>query len=121
MLTLFALAIGTQAARADRALVVGINRYPGYADMDLSGPVNDATAMRTVLKKQGFVVTMLTDRQATRQGVLQALQNLRVQMQPHERLVFYFLVMAPAMRAIGPACCHTMPSLKSAKIKSAND
>lgn len=90
MLALVALAVGTNVARADRALVVGINRYPHYADMDLSGPVNDARAMSVALQRHGFRVTTLTDGQATRGGVLNALKILRGQMQPRERLVFYF-------------------------------
>ncbi|MDF2441274.1 MAG: hypothetical protein JWN98_2258, partial [Abditibacteriota bacterium] len=89
-LSFVTLLAGAHAARADQALVIGINHYPGYTDMDLSGPLNDAMAMSRVLKRQGFAVTMLTDQQATRDGVLQALQTLRSQIQPHERLVFYF-------------------------------
>ena len=57
-----------------RALCVGINAYP--APNQLSGCVNDAEAWAAYLARRKFGVTMLTDRQATRLGILGAFAEM---------------------------------------------
>jgi metacaspase-1 len=49
---------------AKRALCIGINDYPGTGS-DLAGCVNDASDWATTLKRRGFAVQMLLDKQAT--------------------------------------------------------
>jgi uncharacterized caspase-like protein len=78
------------AARADRAVVVGINRYPELKDADLRGSVNDARLIEGALTRHGFKVTFLSDAQATRRGILDAIAAARAQVRPDEKFVFYF-------------------------------
>jgi len=62
-----------------RAVIVGINDYPGEAN-DLGGCVNDALAWRDVLEDLFAFgtsqVRMLLDAEATRKGILNALESL---------------------------------------------
>jgi hypothetical protein len=57
------------------ALCVGINDYPG-ADSDLYGCVNDARDWCALLESLGFGVECLVDQDATRDGVLLAMDRL---------------------------------------------
>ena len=61
------------------ALIVGINSYPTPKLSDLAGCINDAQRMRALLVgKFGFPtenVLVLTDEDATREGILDAFQN----------------------------------------------
>lgn len=60
---------------AKRALCVGINDYPG-TNQDLSGCVNDANDWKAVLEARGYGVSLLVDGQATRAGMVKALEDL---------------------------------------------
>jgi len=60
---------------AKLALCVGINDYPGTGS-DLAGCVNDANDWAAVLKKRGFDVKMLLNKQATGKGVRDAIKAL---------------------------------------------
>ena len=75
---------GTQAGRA---LCVGIDSYP---TAPLEGCVRDAQSWGDVLKTLRFDVTMLLDRDATRQRVLDALGTLVRSAQPGEMIVFQY-------------------------------
>lgn len=83
-----ALAVLAAGARADQAVVVGINEYPAL-NANLHGCVNDATAMAAALKRYGFAVTLLSDSQATKAGILQAVAALK-SVNAAERVVVYF-------------------------------
>ncbi|HUN54642.1 MAG TPA: caspase family protein [Smithella sp.] len=53
-----------------KALIIGINNYQDSKIPALKTAVNDATELASVLKTMyGFEVTLLLDRQATRQAV----------------------------------------------------
>jgi hypothetical protein len=78
------------AARADKALLVGVNKYPRLEGADLRGCVPDAQLMAGVLKKYGFQTKIITDSQATRQDILTALKEMQQTVAPNERFVFYF-------------------------------
>lgn len=78
------------AAHADQAVVVGINRYPNLPRADLRGCVNDALRVKAALAKYGFQVTLLTESQATKQGVRNALRAAGARMKPNEQFAFYF-------------------------------
>lgn len=71
------------AARGKRALLIGINRYPNLPGHDLSGCVADALALSQLLNERfGFPaadISLLLDQQATRDGILQALDRLKEQ------------------------------------------
>jgi len=72
-----ALLCATSVGSAQRALVIGINEYPELGPgRALEGCVNDATSVRDVLEEVGVEVTVLLDAQATRQGILDALDRL---------------------------------------------
>lgn len=90
MLVCGAVLLAAPAARADRAVVVGVNTYPGLTNADLNGCVPDAKLMSDTLKKLKFEVTLLTDNTATKQGILDALAAAKTANQQRERFVFYF-------------------------------
>ena len=77
------------SAQADTAIIVGVNEYPKLpSGASLRGCVPDAEQMATTLKKYGFDVVLVTNAQATREGILSALKNAGNR--PGERFVFYF-------------------------------
>ena len=79
------------SARADKALVVGVNEYPKLASgSNLEGCVNDAHNIQKSLTALGFEVTTLTDDGAAKQNILDALMKLKSVSQAGERFVFYF-------------------------------
>jgi hypothetical protein len=75
------------ANRRGRALCVGIDNY---AVRPLGGCVSDANTWARVLRALKFDVTMVLDREATRQTILDALKTLVVDARPNELLVFQF-------------------------------
>lgn len=64
-----------------RALCIGINDYPG-TDSDLAGCVNDASDWAAALRKRGFQVAMLRDRQATGAAIRKAIRDLLAHCRP---------------------------------------
>jgi hypothetical protein len=113
-LGLFAVLVATPAQAEKRALLIGINVYQkpktppptieltdgpnrlkGGTWQDLDGAVADAQAVKAWLTtRQGFApanIRMLTDGQATREGILKALQEqLVAPTKPGDRVVFYY-------------------------------
>ena len=75
----------------DRALVVGINKYPGCP---LHGCCNDAADMAVFLQEKcGFAassVNFLADERATTQGIEDALRQLIEDVKPGDRIVFHY-------------------------------
>lgn len=84
--------------RADdrrHALVIGINRYPKFPEsMQLAGCVNDAVLMADVLEQAfGFRrrnITSLHDGEATRDGILAAMAELRERVPAEGVVVVHF-------------------------------
>jgi hypothetical protein len=88
--TFAVLAAATVAAQADTAIVIGVNKYPMLGDRaTLNGCVTDANNMATKLKSMGFKVVILTDGEATRAGILNAIKAAQAQ-GDHGRFTFYF-------------------------------
>ena len=80
--------------RGDRALLIGINRHAD-SRFDLGGAVNDAHNMRDLLTGYlGFdagQIRLLTDAQATREGILKGIRNWLVAgTLPGARALLYF-------------------------------
>jgi hypothetical protein len=78
---------------AKRALLIGINDYPGTQN-DLQGCVNDVTNVYDVLVKHfGFVSTdiaMLSNKRATKKAILDGLKGLIGPCAPGDTLVFQY-------------------------------
>ena len=78
-------------AKADKALIVGVNEYPKLSSAaNLGGCVNDAKNISETMKKQGFDVTLITNEDATKPKILAQLNRLKSECKPDERFVFYF-------------------------------
>lgn len=79
------------AARADHAVIVGVNEYPRLAQgSNLEGCVNDAQGIERTLKAQGFEVVRLTNEAASKSGIMESLARMKTVNRPDERFVFYF-------------------------------
>lgn len=95
---LAALIVGTSqpALAADRALVIGINDYPGLTlATPLTSAKADAESFAAFLQEhQGFApdeITVLTNAQATSEAIIAALiEKLIGETHPGDRAVFYF-------------------------------
>jgi hypothetical protein len=76
-----------------RALLVGINDYPG-AQNDLQGCVNDITNLYDVLLKYfdfaSTDVRMLSDKRASKRAIMDGLKSLCAGAQPGDSLVFHY-------------------------------
>jgi hypothetical protein len=76
-----------------KALLVGINDYPGSGN-DLAGCVNDTANLRELLVKQfGFGVSdirVITDAKATRAAILDGLEAMVAKASAGDVLVFHF-------------------------------
>ncbi len=88
----------------DRALLVGIIKYPGNA---LYGCVNDITDMANFLKdKCGFAmnsIRLLTDARATKAAIVERLNLLVNGARPGDRLVFHYSGHGAQMPTRNPA------------------
>jgi len=79
------------AFATNRALVIGVGKYPHLdADDQLNGPTADVAAFTAKLRTFGYQVTTLTNNAATRQGILNALSKFRHMSKSGDRFVFYF-------------------------------
>ena len=81
--------------RGDRALLIGINRYADSRFTPLRGAVQDARNMKALLsdhlKFDSKSIRMLTDREATRDGILSAIQKWLINgTQPGSKALLYF-------------------------------
>ncbi len=87
----FTLSILCQAA--NHALLIGISDYPGKSS-DLEGPVNDVFSMQEVLQQKWNVqpahLNTLLNEQATRENILQALNDLYRRTTKDDYIFVYF-------------------------------
>lgn len=97
LLILCAVSAGAQAR--DRALVVGVNQYPGVRmngrPVDLHGAVQDARTFADLLVDvfhfERADISLLLDEHATRTAILAGLEDwLIAGSRPGDRVVFYF-------------------------------
>jgi metacaspase-1 len=93
--------VASAAKAGDRALVVGVNEYPGITSggtpggANLSGAVPDAETfvklLVDVFKFEPGAIKLLTNKQATKANILDGFQDwLTAGSQPNDRVVFYF-------------------------------
>lgn len=97
----FLCALPFVGSARDRALVVGVNSYPGILEggrahlHDLSGAVFDAKTFESLLKEQFNVaaadIRVLTDSAATREAILRDFQSWLIDgTRSGDRVFFYF-------------------------------
>lgn len=83
VLTLALLCLQPIMAGTKRALLIGLSDYPKYKQTQLNWHnihgANDVALIGNTLKKQGFVITTLTNRQATAQAIRKAFTRLAKQ------------------------------------------
>ena len=73
------------------ALIVGISKYSSLRWKDLPYARSDAAVVADVLRKKGFEVLTLYDRNATRHAILARLENnIAPRLNPDDRFIFYF-------------------------------
>jgi uncharacterized caspase-like protein len=76
---------GTKTARI--ALVIGNGHYPD-ANAPLTQPINDARAMTSALRRDGFDVDVVED--ATRDDMARAVERLKAKIKPDSVVMLYF-------------------------------
>ncbi|HEY8335622.1 MAG TPA: caspase family protein [Tardiphaga sp.] len=80
--------ISDVASKASRlALVIGNGHYPD-ASAPLTQPINDARALTTALRHDGFDVDVVED--ATRDDMARAVQRLKARIKPDSTVMLYF-------------------------------
>lgn len=83
IITIALLCLQSASAGNKRALIIGLSEYPKYKQAELDWQnihgANDAALISRTLKKQGFRITLLTNRQATAQAIRVALRTLTKQ------------------------------------------
>lgn len=90
---LFLLLLAEVPLLAERyAVLAGVSEYR-IPDKYLEGPAHDIAALRTLLLQHGYdapQVTVLVNKEATRNNILRALRHRVSQLQPGDHLFFYF-------------------------------
>lgn len=85
-----------------RALLIGIDRYPMLQGRNLSGCVNDAQLWRKLLQENFCFpaerITLLQNEEATRTGILQALDSLVESTEPGDIVVLFYAGHGSQMR-----------------------
>ena len=81
--------------RGKWALLVGIDRYPGFgSEVQLEGCVNDVQILRDALiRRFGFTeerMTVLLNERATRDGILEAMEDLVRKVGEDDVVVFHY-------------------------------
>ena len=78
----------------NHALLIGVSDYADERIIDLEGPQNDVTALKTVLVDQwqypaGNITTLINE-QATEESILMAVEQLKLNSEPGDTLFVYF-------------------------------
>jgi hypothetical protein len=72
------------------ALVIGISNYRDDSIPSLRYASEDAQDIGAIFERYGYVVTVLRDRDATREAILRAISQLRATLTRNDRFVLYF-------------------------------
>ncbi|BBM86244.1 caspase family protein [Candidatus Uabimicrobium amorphum] len=73
-----------------RAILIGINEYPGLTNQNLEGCENDIALMQQLLEKFSFSVDSILNKEAKAKIVLDKLNKLPEQMNSGEHFVLFF-------------------------------
>ncbi|MBI5858670.1 MAG: caspase family protein [Sphingobacteriales bacterium] len=76
---IFSFVLAHGQAQTKRALIIAIGNYPAESGWDYLNCLNDVPVIQGALLKQNFLpanITVLTDAQATRKGIIDALDQL---------------------------------------------
>jgi hypothetical protein len=89
------VALAAAPARAERlALLIGVGEYPDYPAFHLDGPSEDVPAIRAALVRTWNFpeknIRTLVDRDATKAGILAALDTLAQQVKPGDEVFIYY-------------------------------
>jgi small nuclear ribonucleoprotein (snRNP)-like protein len=94
ILTLTLFCLQSVFAGSKRALLIGLSDYPKYKQTQLDWHnihgANDVALIGGTLKKQGFTVTTLTNKQATAQAVRKAFARLAKQTKAGDLIYVHF-------------------------------
>ena len=94
IITIAFICIQSVWAGTKRALIIGLSQYPKYRQAQLDWQnihgANDAVLISNTLRKQGFSIHLLTDRQATALSVRKALCTLEKQTQKGDLVYIHF-------------------------------
>ncbi len=87
LLTLItALLLAVTAGATHRALIVAVGNYPSSSGWPRLNSTNDMALLKPVMQKHGFVVTTLTDAQATKAGIVSAIKCLTAESRPGDHV-----------------------------------
>src|SRR4051812_25175132 len=90
-LFLSSLALPAQSFDNSYALVIGIDHYKQHHWKALSYAAKDAAAMGGFLSSQGYQVTYLYNDNATKEHILEEMQNvIAPQLKPNDRILIFF-------------------------------
>lgn len=82
------------SAVTKRALLIGLSTYPKYKQSQLNWNnihgANDVALVGGTLKRQGFIITTLTNQQATAQAIRKAFAKLTRQANPGDLVYIHF-------------------------------
>lgn len=86
--------IFSPAIGANHALLIGVGKYPAMRNADLDGPKYDIQALQKLLKTSFKLpehnIVTIADRQATRDGILKAMNNLLTRTRAGDQVFIYF-------------------------------
>ncbi|NQX27098.1 caspase family protein [Microbacteriaceae bacterium VKM Ac-2854] len=101
---------GNASNQGRHAIVIGIDAYQG--ENELFGCVNDAKeiADHLTLEQYDYDVTLLFDRQATRDAIMNAIGRLAYTMRPTTPSCFISQGMAPYWEMLGTCAPSTEPT-----------
>ncbi|ALN65496.1 caspase domain protein [Lysobacter antibioticus] len=86
----FAEGVGAQPASQRYALLVGIDDYAEQDVAKLNYAADDALALADSLARQGYVVTILLDENATRQRIVEHLAIMQESLKPEDTFVLFY-------------------------------
>lgn len=93
--TLLALTVfGTKAGASQHALLIGVSDYQDKRIVDLEGPINDVSALQSVLTTHWGIdernIVALVNQDATEKNIKSAFKDLETNTKPGDDIIVYF-------------------------------